>query len=138
MNPRIFTFGLVGERHVVVGEILIQMKLNGMLESLGEEDKEGEATDICQPNLPLESSVSFCSWIETISGYLPWANSKQLQKCFSTKCFHLGKGSSSCEDPLERPTGGKGDICYPVRKQPQNLQQSVSWSNLFLGASCLH
>lgn len=101
MNAKIFTFGLVAGRPMVVGGILVQTKLKGMLESLGEEDKKRKAIDICQPNLPLDSSVLFCSWIETISGYLPWANSKQLQKCVSTKCFHLGKVKIPWNAPLE-------------------------------------
>lgn len=43
--------------------VLVQTKLNEMLESLWGGGGEAEAIDICQPNLPLEDSILFCFWI---------------------------------------------------------------------------
>lgn len=139
VNHTIFSFGLVAEWHMMVGKILVQTKLNEMLESLGEGKKKKQRQLTSVSLIFLLSLVScFAFGFKTfLVIYLGLIRNK-FQNCFSTKCSHLENGSSSFQNPLECYTRGKGKICYPFRKHWQNLKQSVSWSNLFLEASCLH
>lgn len=106
----IFSFGLVAEWHTMVGKILVQTKLNEMLESLGEEKKKIKQRQLTSINpiflLSLVSCFAFgCKTFRVI--YLGLTRNK-FQNCFSTKCFHLENGNSSFQNPLERDTRGEG------------------------------